>query len=96
MSVSNIINIRLKIVSIGGKSPRFCRFSLFLCLVKIAFKRLKPDSTMQEVGNASKKYSAAALRLGFSVAALILLQYSLRFLLLNSALLSRSTCISIS
>ena len=49
---------------------------------------------MYEVGNASKKGSAAALSMGYLE--LILLQYSLMFLLLDNALASRSACISIS
>ena len=50
---------------------------------------------MHEVGDASKNGLAAAVNLESSVAVLILLQYSARFLLLNNALASRSTCISI-
>ena len=51
---------------------------------------------MYEVGNAGKKGWAAAVSLGYLVAVLILLRYSLRFLLLNNALVLRSTCISTS
>ena len=51
---------------------------------------------MYEVGNAGKKGTAAALNLGYLVAVLILLRYSLRYLFFNNALASRSRCISIS
>ena len=60
------------------------------------FTWLKPASAMYDVGNASKNGSAAALSLTYIVAVLILLQYLARFLLLNSALASSSTFISIS
>ena len=69
-------------MSFRRKSPRYW-------LVKIAVKRLIPASTMHEVGNASKKGSSAALSLGYLVTVLVLLQYSLRFLLLKTALAKR-------
>ena len=49
---------------------------------------------MSEFGMASDNDLAAALSLGYLVVVLILLQYSLRFLLLNNALASRSISIS--
>ena len=70
-------------------------FIRFLCFVKIAFTWLKPASVMYEVGNAMKSGLAAALRLGYLLSVLILLQCLVRFLLLNNALASRSTCILI-
>ena len=63
--------------------------------VKIVFTWLIPASIMYEVGNARKKGSAGALRLGYLIAVLVLLQYSAIILLLNNVLVSRSTCISI-
>ena len=62
----------------------------------IAFTWLKPASTMYEVGNAGKKGSAAVLSLGYLLVVLILLQYSLKFLLLDNTFASKSACISIS
>ena len=62
-------------------SPLFCRFSQFLCFVKIVFTWLIPASTMCEVWNAGMKGSAAAVSLGYLVAVFIWLQYSLKFLL---------------
>ena len=65
MSGRKMIDIQLKFVSLSLMSPRFCRYNLFLCFIKIAFTWLKPASAMYEVGNASKKGSAAALSLGY-------------------------------
>ena len=65
-------------------------------LSKLCLHGFIPASAMYEIGNASKKGSAGALSLGYLVAALILLHYLARFLRLNNALASRSTCISIS
>ena len=71
-------------MSYSRKSLRFCRFHLFLCFVNITFKGLRPATTIYEVGNASKNGSAATLSLGYIVAVLIFLSYSVRFLLLNN------------
>ena len=70
-----VVDIQLKIVSFSRKSTRFCGF---LCFVKITFTWLIPASIMYEVGNGSKNGSVAARSLGYSVAVLILLQYSLK------------------
>ena len=71
-------------------------FNMLFCCIKIAFTWLNPASVMGGVWSASKNGLIAALSLGYLVAVLILLQYLVWFLLLNSTLASMSTCISIS
>ena len=68
-------------------------FSVFVYFVAITFTWLIPASIMYEVWNACKKGSTAALSMGYSIAGLILLQYSLRILLLDNTSALRSTCI---
>ena len=82
-------------MSFSRKSPRFCRFNLFLYFVKIAFTWLRPTSYMVEVWKVSKKVPAAALSWRYLVAVLTLLQYSLWFLLTSELeVLSSSTDIA--
>ena len=60
MRSNKIIDVRLKLVSSRRKSPRFCRFNLFLCFVKITFTWIIPASAMYEVGNVKERFGCCS------------------------------------